>query len=150
MTNNALRACKENKGSLLLESMRHQKAIEWELKLKSVFDDIDAELEAKYGGRFRLHPARSEEGTTSNPEMDGLFNVGASYSAGFGSRLGAGYVVDIHISTLETIPVPLKTEVRDFVGERLREKLPTAFPGKELFVEKELNHLKIHGDLSLN
>lgn len=130
--------------------MRHQKAIEWERQLKSVFDEVDAELEQQYGNRYRLHPARSPEGSTSNPEMDGLFNVGASFSAGFGSKLGPGYVVDIQLSTLEHIPLKLKLELRDLVAEMLRQKLPVAFPGKQLFVEKELNHLRIHGDLSLD
>lgn len=130
--------------------MRHRKAIEWEKRLKSVFDDIDAELEARYGDRFRLHPARSPEGATSNPEMDGLFNVGASYSAGFGSEFGPGYSVDIQLSTLERIPPDLKDELRDKVQEMLVEKLPSAFPGKELHVDRERNHLRIHGDLSLD
>lgn len=132
-----------------LGSMRDIRAIEWEKRLKSVFDEIDAELEDVYSDRFSLHPSRSPEGTTSNPEMDGLFNVGATYSAGFGSKLGPGYVVDIQLSTLEHVPFKLKLELRDRVQEMLRQKLPEAFPGKQLFVEKELNHLRIHGDLSL-
>ena len=130
--------------------MRHIKAKQWEKKLKYVFDEIDVELEQKHGHRFKLHPARSPEGSTSNPEMDGLFNVGASYSAGFGSTLGPGYVVDIHLSTLQRIPKELKQELLDKVQSMLAEKLPTAFPGKTLFVEQEQNYLRIHGDLSLD
>ncbi len=127
--------------------MRHRKAKEWENRLKSVFDEIDIELEGSYDDRFDLHPARASEGTTSSPEMDGLFNVGASYSAGLGSRLGPGYVVDIHLSTLQRIPKDLKLELRDKVQAMLVEKLPTVFPGKELHVDKEGSHLRIHGDL---
>ncbi|MBT8043267.1 MAG: hypothetical protein KJN98_08860 [Pontiella sp.] len=130
--------------------MRHRKAKEWEKKLKSVFDEIDVSLEAAYGDRFDLHPSRSHKGTTSNPEMDGLFNVGASYSAGFGSRFGPGYVVDIRFSTLRKVPNQLKDELRDRVQVMLIEKLPHAFPGKELHVDREHNHLRIHGDLSLD
>ncbi len=130
--------------------MRHRKAKEWEKKLKSVFDKIDAELEKQYGDRFALHPSRSREGTTSNPEMDGLFNVGASYSAGFGSKLGPGYVVDIRLSTLQRIPPELKEQLRDRVQNLLLEKLPDAFPGKDLHVSPEKNHLRIHGDLRLD
>ena len=130
--------------------MRHHKAMEWEKRLKSVFDEIDTELEATYKDRFPCHPARPAEGKTSNPEMDGLFNVGASFSAGFGSKIGPGYVVDIRISTLKHVPIKLKSKLRDQVQELLTEKLPIAFPNKELFVEKELNHLRIHGDLSLD
>ena len=130
--------------------MRHRKAKEWEKKLKSVFDEIDHALEEQYGKRFSLHPARPETGSTSNPEMDGLFNVGASYSAGFGSAFGPGYVVDIRLSTLQRIPGELAAELRDTVEAMLAEKLPAAFPGKSLRVDKEGQHLRIHGDLSLD
>ena len=130
--------------------MRHHKAKEWEQKLKSVFDEIDIELEAAYVDRFDLQPNRSPKGTTSNPEMDGLFNIGESYSAGFGSRFGPGYVVDIRLSTLRRVPGDLKTELRDRVQALLIEKLPHAFPGKELQVDQEHRHLRIHGDLSLD
>jgi len=130
--------------------MRHRKAKAWEKRLKGVFDEIDQALEQRYGDRFPLHPARPETGTTSNPEMDGLFNVGASYSAGFGSKLGPGYVVDIRLSTLQHIPKGLTDKLRDAVEAMLIEKLPAAFPGKALQVEREARHLRIHGDLSLD
>jgi hypothetical protein len=130
--------------------MRHRKAKEWEKRLKAVFDEIDVELETQYGERFDLHPARAKHGTTSGRDMDGLFNVGASYSAGFGSEFGPGYVVDIRLSTLERIPDELKLELRDRVQAQLIEKLPAAFPGKALHVDREKNHLRIHGDLSLD
>lgn len=130
--------------------MRHHRAKAWEKRLKNLFDEIDLELEDRYGDRFSLHPARAEKGTTSNPEMDGLFNVGASYSAGFGSRFGPGYVVDIRVSTLQRVPKALKMELRDAVESMLAAKLPSAFPGKALHVDKERNHLRIHGDLSLD
>lgn len=128
--------------------MRHQKAKAWEKRLKSVFNEIDTELERQFGETFSLHPARAPENTTSNPEMDGLFNVGASFSAGFGSRFGPGYVVDIRFSTLQKVPRALKQKVRDLVQLLLLEKLPVAFPTKELHVDKERQHLRIHGDLS--
>jgi len=130
--------------------MRHRKAKAWENTLKSVFDEIDIELEGAYGDRFDLHPARPEHGTTSSREMDGLFNVGASYSAGFGSRFGPGYVVDIRLSTLQRIPKELKAELRDRVQAMLTAKLPEAFPCKKLHIDKERKHLRIHGDLSLD
>ena len=130
--------------------MRHRKAKDWEKKLKHVFDEIDLQLEQEYGDRFPLHPSRPSEGATSNPEMDGLLNIGASYSAGFGSAYGPGYVVDIRLSTLKRIPAALKSELRERVQAMLTEKLPNAFPGKILQVDKERDHLRIHGDLSLN
>ncbi len=130
--------------------MRHIRAKAWELKLKSVFDEIDRELEHEYRGKYGLHPARPESGKTGNPEMDGLFNIGASYSAGFGSNLGPGYVVDIRLSTLERVPKEVKLELRDRVQEMLTEKLPKAFPGKGLKINRENDHLRITGDLGLD
>jgi hypothetical protein len=130
--------------------MRHRKATEWEKTLKGVFDEIDTELEQDYRDRFDLHPARPPHEATSSREMDGLFNIGASYSAGFGSRFGPGYVVDIRLATLQRVPHALKQELRDKVQALLAAKLPGAFPGKELHVDQELRHLRIHGDLSLD
>jgi hypothetical protein len=130
--------------------MRHIKSKAWELRLKEIFDDIDRKLEAEYGSQFSLHPSRPVDGRTSNPEMDGLFNVGASFSAGFGSKLGPGYVVDIRFSTLQRVSKELKEELRDKVQAWLIEKLPVTFPDNELEVTKEHRHLRIHGDLSLD
>ncbi len=130
--------------------MRSAKAIDWEMKLKRVFDTIDRALEQEYKDRFILHPSRPAEGRTSNPEMDGLINVGASYSAGFGSAFGPGYVVDIRISTLSRVPDEVKQEIRAKVQAMLQEKLPEAFPQNTLHVDLEHKHLRIHGDLSLD
>lgn len=130
--------------------MRTAKAKKWEKILKDVFDEIDRILEDEYGDLFELHPNRPEDGSTSNPEMDGLFNVGASFSAGFGSEFGPGYVVDIRMSTLSSKPAALKTELRDKVKQLLEERLPSAYPGKDLEVHEERKHLRIIGDLSLD
>lgn len=130
--------------------MRTAKARAWELRLKQVFDEIDRELEDRYKDSFALHPARPAEGKTSNPEMDGLINVGASFTAGFGSKIGPGYVVEIRISTLSRVSKEIKLEIRDMVQDLLREKLPHAFPENNLQVDRERSHLKIHGDLSLD
>ena len=132
-----------------MPEMRSRKVQEWEARLKRVFDEIDRELERRYAGRFPLHPARPAPGRTANPEMDGLFNVGASFSAGFGSRFGPNYVVDIRLSTLEPVPENIREEVREEVRRLLQEKLPAAFPDRELKVDEENGVLHIHGDLSL-
>ncbi len=58
-------------------------------------------------------------------------------------------MVDIRLSTLQRIPEELKLKLRDTVQALLLEKLPAAFPSKELHVDKEQSHLRIHGDLSL-
>ena len=36
--------------------MRHTKAIEWDRRLKEMFDGIDDILEDRYGQRWNLHP----------------------------------------------------------------------------------------------
>ncbi len=130
-------------------SVRHHKALEWERRLKKVFDAIDAELEERYGTRYPLHPARPDKGRTANPAYDGLFNVGASFSAGYGSQHGRGYVVRLRVATLENVPKGVVEEMEEFVAGRLREELPKAFPDRELEVTRDGHAFKIHGDLGL-
>jgi len=116
--------------------------------LKRIFNEVDEALEDQYGGDFTLHPARTPRGGTANPSSNGLFNVGASFSAGYGSELGRGYVVEIHMSTLENVPSAVRDEIEQKVMEMLRDKLDETMPDKELFVEKDGSVVKIHGDLS--
>jgi hypothetical protein len=129
--------------------MRHPKLVLWEQQLKAIFDKIDDFLEDKYGDLFPLHPSRPARGTTSNKEHDGLFNVGASFSAGFGSEHGPGYVVEITMATLSHVPVEIRRQIERDVVDILDRELETAFPQKILDVTKDGNVFKIHGDLSL-
>lgn len=129
--------------------VRHYKALAWEEKLKAVFDEIDRDLEARYGGRYPLHPARPAEGETANPEESGLFNVGAAFTAGLGSEHGRGYVVEVRMATLVHVPEEVRREIEEAVAEQLRQRLPQAFPGAELRVERDVSGFKIFGDLSL-
>lgn len=129
--------------------MRHPKMITWERTMKAMFDDIDDWLEDKYGEEFSLHPNRSGRGKTANKEMDGLFNVGADFTAGYGSRLGRGYVIQVRMSTLEHIPVEIQKSIETDVESLVREKLPIFFPGRKLELERDGNLLKIIGDFSL-
>ncbi len=130
--------------------MRSNQAMKWEETLKSVFDALDHELEAEYGTHYPLHPSRPKRGATANPEDDGLFNVGAAFSAGFGSKYGPGYVVDIRIATLKNVPALLQDEIKKKVFQGLGKRLSKAFPGKVLHVSEENGIIRIHGDLSLD
>ncbi len=130
--------------------MRGRRVMNWEKTLKRVFDDIDRELEQEYGGRWPLHPSRPKRGSTSNPEADGLFNIGAAYSAGLGSPHGPGYTVEIRLSTLDRVPPDVRSEIRRTVLERLRTRLPDAFPGKSMQISDQNGVIRIHGDLSLD
>lgn len=123
----------------------------WDAKLKSVFDEIDRELESVDGLRHvPLHPVRPAAGTTSNPEDDGALEIGASYTAGFGSKYGPGYVVGIRVATLESVSPEAYRLLEETVVEKLRQKLPAAFPGANLSVDRDGSVYKIHGDLSLD
>ncbi len=129
--------------------MRHPKLIAWEKKLKSMFDEVDDYLEDKYGTLYPLHPNRASRGATSNKESDGLFNVGCAFSAGYGSKLGRGYVIEVHMSTLSNIPLEIKMKIENDTVVVVRNKLKKYFPDRELKVEKDGNIYKIYGDLSL-
>ena len=129
--------------------MRHPKAMAWEAKLKAVFDEIDDRLEARHGDRYPRHPVRPPHGVTANREHDGLFNVGASFSAGFGSDLGPGYVVELQVRTLASIPAEERQRLEDETAGLLRELLPRAFPDRKLKVDRDGRAYKIYGDLKL-
>jgi hypothetical protein len=130
--------------------MRGPRVRAWERKLKRVFDRIDDTLEERYGRLYKRHPNRPPRGTTANKESDGLFNVGASFSAGFGSELGRGYVVNVRMATLARVSPEDQKRIEDTVAERLKEELPKAFPGRELHVDRDGPVYKIYGDLSLS
>ncbi|MDD2239224.1 MAG: hypothetical protein PHI93_01010 [Kiritimatiellae bacterium] len=122
----------------------------WENKLQQVFDEIDAELEAEGRNlKYTRHPARPPAGATGNPEDDGLFDLGAAFSVGIGSRHGRGYVVQARIATLDHVSAAAQKKLEDDVARRLRKKLPAAFPGVKLHVNRDGHVYKIHGDLSL-
>ena len=121
----------------------------WEARLKQVFDEINDEFEAEYGQRARRHPNRPPHGATSNREDDGLFDLGAAFTVGIGSAHGPGYVVQARIATLDAVPPAVQAKLEAEVARRLQEKLPAAFPGVVLHVDRDGPVYKIHGDLSL-
>ena len=130
--------------------MAKTKLERWEDRLKKIFDEIDAEFEAAGACRkFRRHPNRPPAGATSNREDDGLFDLGAAFTAGIGSKYGPGYVVQARIATLDDVPAKTREKFEAEVVRRLKEKLPRAFPGANLRVDRDGPVYKIHGDLSL-
>jgi len=129
--------------------MRHPKVIAWEESLKRIFDQIDDALEEKYNQRFQLFPSRPRRGATANPESDGLFNIGASFTPGYGSASGRGYVVEVRMLTLENVPPDIQEKMQNEVADRLRQSLPEVFPGRDLRVVRDGHIFKITGDLSL-
>jgi len=121
----------------------------WENKLKSLFDEIDEELENRFGSLYNLHPARAKKGKTANKEQDGLFDIGASFSPGFGSEYGRGYVLDVDMMTLDRVPEEVQEHIEEIVVELIKKKLPLFFPDRKLEVKRDGNIFKIIGDLSL-
>ncbi len=129
--------------------MRHQKVIDWEKRLQAAFERVDERLEAKYGKLFPRHPARPVHGAASRREHDGLFNLGADFSAGFGSRHGPSYAVEIRIMTLADVPADVRRRIEREAIAMLREELPKNFPDNNLQVVRDGNIYRITGDLSL-
>lgn len=127
----------------------HPKSVEWDKKLKSLFDEVDDYLEDTYGELYPLHPNRMKRGETYNKAMDGLFNIGASFSAGFGTEYGRGYVIDLHMSTLTHVGSEVKEKIQKDAIEKIKHLLPVYFPGRDLEVKKDGCVYKICGDLSL-
>jgi hypothetical protein len=136
-------------GEVSVMSYRDPRVLAWERKLKEVFDEIDQIMEERHGDRFPLHPSRPKMGSTSTPAADGLFDLGAAFSAGFGTVHGRGYGVSIRLSTLARVPADVMDMIEQEVYELLQEKLPKAFPCRELHIEREDHRFKIVGDLSL-
>ncbi|HDQ15352.1 MAG TPA: hypothetical protein ENN41_11125 [Sediminispirochaeta sp.] len=118
-------------------------------RLRALFDEVDDYLEDKYGDRYPLHPRRAKRGSTSSKAHDGLFNVGAAFSAGYGSEHGRGYVIDVDMVTLAKVPDDVEEMIEDDAVEFVRKKLPEYFPERDLSVRRDGRTFKISGDLSL-
>lgn len=129
--------------------MQHPKMAEFDERMKRLFDEVDAYIEDLYGGRYSLHPLRPARGETSNPEADGLFNIGAVFTPGFGTERGRGYLIDVSISTLENVDEDIRREIHEAAANRIKELLPVHFPERELTVLRDRNHFRIQGDFSL-
>ncbi len=121
----------------------------FEEKLHGVLSEIDGALEERWGSRWKLHPARPRRGAAANPQYDGLFRVTASFTAGYGSKWGPGYLFRVEFSTLDRVPADARAEIEEEAARLLREGLARAFPGRDLRVDRDGPALKIHGDLSL-
>ncbi len=123
---------------------------QWEKKLRLILDEIDDTLEDKLGNKYQLHPARPERGETGNKSMDGLFDITANFTLGIGSKHGRGYTLKIKMVTLENIPDEIEEKVEELAINKIREKIPTVFPDRELKVKRDGHLIKIVGDLNLD
>jgi hypothetical protein len=104
----------------------------FEETLHGVLSEIDGALEERWGSRWPLHPARPPRGTAANPQYEGLFRVTASFTAGYGSKWGPGYLFRVEFSTLADVP------------EADREAIEEQY--KELIVKRHLVDMAIEED----
>ena len=123
---------------------------EWEATLRKIFNEIDAALEDVYGISYPLHPSRLKRGEAANNAYDGLFSVGASFSAGFGSVYGRGWVFDIHMSTLSHVDSKTRKEIYHEAVVLLRTLLKKYYPERNISVKKDGQVYKIFGDLQIS
>lgn len=130
--------------------MRNQRVEEWEEKLNALLKRVDRTLEERYGSLSKLHPARLPHGSTANPQQDGLFRITASFTPGFGSKLGKGYVLQFDLVTLESLPEERRAAIQHAAVRLIEEGLEGALPGRGLTVKQDGNLWKIVGDLSLS
>lgn len=130
--------------------MRNERVEAFESTLLEILKTIDHQLECDYGASLQRHPARPANGATANPQYDGLFSVVANFTAGIGSKYGAGYTLDLRISTLNSVENSFREKCERQMVETLRAKLPSVFPHRQLRVERDLHGWKLFGDLSLD
>lgn len=109
----------------------------------------DAEMEDKFGDRFPLHPARPPHGTAVNRQYDGLFEFGAGFSAGFGSKFGPGYSLSFRIVTLDSVPPEFRDEFEAEAVAALSRQLAVHLPNRHLEIVRDTDSWKIVGDLSI-
>ena len=122
---------------------------EMERKLFDAMERTDAEMERRYGDRFELHPARLPHGKAATRQYDGLFSLSAGFSAGFGSKFGPGYALDLRMVTLESVPGDFRAQFETEAIEFLQNELDQSMPERNLRIVRDVNGWKIVGDLSL-
>jgi hypothetical protein len=106
-------------------------------------------MEARYGDRFPLHPARPANGAAARRQYDGLFAFGAGFSPGFGSKFGPGYSLSFRIVTLAPVPDDFRSQFEAEAVEALRTQLAKFLPERRLEIVRDGDVWKIVGDLSL-
>lgn len=130
--------------------MRNPLVEKWEDKLNALLRRVDHTLEKRYGSLSAPHPARPPHGSTANPQQDGLFRVTASFTPGFGSTFGKGYVVQLDTVTLGVLPKKQRAAIEKDAIQLIREGLEEVLPSRGLTVKRDGPLWKIVGDLSLS
>lgn len=121
----------------------------WELRLRHALDEVDVQLESEFSGRIALSPRRPPAGTTGSRKYDGLFAVNAMFSMGLATGNEPGYVIEVRVMSASPLDKTLREEVLVRAGELLPDAIGSAFPGKELSVERQKDRFRLTGDLTL-
>ena len=122
---------------------------EMEHRLFEALEKTDAEMERRYGDRYRLHPARLPDGKAASRQYDGRFSLSAGFSAGFGSQYGPGYALDLRMVTLDAVPEDFRQKFEQEAIELLQGELDTRMPERHLKIVRDVNGWKIVGDLHI-
>jgi len=122
----------------------------WEEKLNGLLRQVNIKLEEEYGTVVPRHPARLAHGETPNPQNDGLFRVAATFTPGFGSEWGRGYVLNIEPVTLDVFPADVWALVEAKACKMIQDNLEAVLPGRGLELKRDGTVWKIIGDLSLD
>ncbi|AYE35994.1 hypothetical protein DB313_00500 [Borrelia turcica IST7] len=112
--------------------------------------DVDYVLEDEFGSAYEVHPNRPFRGKAANGILDGLFRVTTSFTPGYGSNFGRGYLIIIEIITLDVVDMEFSKRVIERGIKVFKEKLREKFPGKKLAIVHDINVYKIIGDFFSN
>jgi hypothetical protein len=130
--------------------MTNPKITKWEQPLYDLLRSVDNQLEQEFGDIIPHHPSRPPHGATANPQNDGLFRVTANFTAGFGSKHGKGYTLQIDFVTLNEVDQGHRLSVENRALKLIQDGLDHKLPERRLKVKRDGNTWKIIGDLSLD
>jgi len=122
---------------------QHAKLRAFENQLKALFNEVDHQLEDRWGNLYSVHPNRPRRGETADPEMDGLFEVAPDFTPGIGSEMGRGYI------TLDRLDHERYEALMQETADIVKALLPRYFPERDLRVVRDGSRFKIIGDFSL-
>ena len=127
----------------------HPKQEELEKRLDKLCMALDNYLEDQYTDIFPLHPNRPKRGAGANPSFDGVFATSVSFTLGYGSKYGRGYLIVIDVRTLQYVSSAQKEEINNRAFLFIQKTLPIEFPERKLEIVRDGNLLKVIGDFSL-
>ncbi len=127
----------------------HAKMREFDERLKALFDVVDQELELMWGDLHALHPNRPASGVTDDPSSDGLFEIAADFTPGYGSEYGRGYIIAFRVATLERVKQADFERLMSIAATLIERYLPEFFPDRRIDVVRDGARFKLIGDFSL-